>query len=439
MVDTSVAKTSRKQSYTREHAITSANPWLDYMPSVYGGEIRLLSRDELLRGISGDVSVAMEAYLDLATDSHCYAVLNKQFSEITSRKYVIKPARPGNPKDEEAAEFIKQQISLLEINYEDFLEDSEGPKAILSGTTGFDGLCRTLLMAVLTGIQPVEVIYKRNEETNQIEVDYIKSRDIRLFAFDEDGEGNIIPKMRTRQNSLYGEPIKPRKFIFHRHWAIQNSDPLGLGLGRFLYYPVQWKREALSYHLGVLENHVDPSAVGTYPTNATTEQINEFFNAIKNLGRKSRLVVREGFSVDFMDSAALGNADTLTKLVDYCDMQISLAVLGEATTGEQLGGSEARDRVSQSIRLQMAKSWSDSLNATIRNTLFKWLVEWNFGPDAEPPIIERNWDSIDDILSIATTYSQIGYQVDRDYLQEVTGVPIAEEVQDDAEIVEPAI
>lgn len=413
-----------KRILNRQIADEASSPLTLFMP-VYGGRIRLTHKDALLATKSGTSYKALELYMDLLSDSRIQTALTKQTGEITSRKVIIEPGNaPGEePTDEDksAAEFCEDVLMRLQEPAVDELFDF----AVLPGEHSFDTLTRSLLVATITSIMPAEMVWRRDKRGRAV-IDRAIAIDPRRFIYEQDiGTSQIYPKLVTRNDTIRGEHIPCRKFVFHRHWSVFGSDMLGMGYGSALYWLVQWKREALTFWLSVLDRYADPPLIGTKPKNAVKEDVEEFIANLQAFSRETNMVKTEGFEVDTLKSNPQQSVALLENLVNWCDSEITLMLTGEDVTGQKATGSAfgGRETVSNSIRIMKAKSWSDELNMTIRNTMLTWLTKLNY-PKANVPKISRQFMGMSEVLEIAKAYKDLGLQVEPDYLEDATGVPI---------------
>lgn len=408
-----------KRWLQKELANTANDPNRGIIPA-YGGYTRLLPQDNLLATKGGSGLRAMEIYTDLLTDSHILAVLEKQFLDITSRPWYLEAASDLEI-DIKAKEYCEK--CLLELGSHQ--STGLGDKAVSKTVGGFDELTRHLLFAYFLGYTVAEVVWASRGD-GYVYPEAIIGKDVRRFGFYVDYDGTVYPKLYTKDKAFEGEFLPTRKFIFHTSNAVPVEDPYGSGVARQCYYPVKWKREALSMWLQLLDKHVDPTAVLTYPERAGDDKVTSAFSAISNIAQETAIAFPEGFELEFKERD-LKNAESILELVKYCDNAISMAILGEQTTGVDMEGSLARDKISNSIRITKAKSLSDFLSFTLSNTLLLWITELNF-PGAKPPKVWRDFsDGLDvtKLISDIASLDAIGYKVDKAFIAEKTSLPMA--------------
>lgn len=412
-----------------EQLTPTNNPLYGFAPT-YGGKTMLSSTDRVLIDNGGSGYRALDVYLSLFLNPIVYKSWDKVMSEICARDIEVKPYDDSEYASEVADDIRK---TLLSIG-----TDFKGVP-LLQESLGIDELYRALGVAYITGISPVELVWGLDKD-NKKTVKYFKPRDPRLFrmAYD-DATGTTKPRLLTR-NALYdGEPIPAAKWIFHRYYAVPGDDAYGLGIGRNLYYPVEWHKQLMTYWLMLIDKTVMPSTVGKIEQGAKLkdEDIVEFYEAVRNFGQDSAIVLKPGTSIDIKDMRA-NNADALKTLSDVLEAYIETIVVGESSTGKDNGASQAKDTVSNGLKLTKAKALSDSISHMLNATLVKWLTWARHGKNAPVPTIWRKFSedvesepstieeisNIADFVDILARLDQVGVSLDRDYIERRLGAPL---------------
>lgn len=408
----------------------TSSPFSRYMPS-FGGRTLLTSQDRILVNNGGSGAKALDIYLSLFVNPVVFQGWDKVMTDITSKELIVEP---GADSDEarKIADFVTAQLKAIGTS-------SDSPNPLLPAQGGIDGLTRALGTAYITGFSPVELVWGRDASGDRV-VKYYKARDARLFRMEYDPEVNITrPRLLSKADPLRGSAIPAHKFIFHRYYAVPNDDDYGCGLGRNLYYPVEWQKQLMSYWLMLIDKTVMPSTVGSYDAEAraTEEDIATFEEAVRNFGQDSAITLPPGFKIDTLDFKT-SSADVLEKLLDKIDGYIESIVVGESGTGKSGSGSQAKDAVSRGIGLASSKALSDSICETLNQTIVKWLVWANFGKLAPLPRVWRSFEAeinnppanieeVNDIavfIDLLTKLDQVGLSLDRNYIQSRLGAPL---------------
>ncbi len=284
---------------------------------------------------------------------------------------------------------------------------------------GFDRLTAGLMGAVLRGYAVGETIWELRDGVWWAA--NAKVRKARRFRFTPDGDLRLL----TRESSLDGVPVPPRKFIVQRYSLDgEDDDPYGLGLGSVLFWPAWFKRQVLAHWLKSSEKLTDPTVSATYPGGYDEEKQKKLLVSIRAMARDAGIVVPEGVVVKLLEAASDRN-DGQANLARYLDEMMSEAVLGETlTTSAGTNGSRALGEVHNDVRVAIAKADADLISATINDTLVRWIVELNM-PGAGLPQVWRSFEEPADLSAQASrdkTLYDMGYRPRSvDYVNETYG------------------
>lgn len=356
------------------------DPWLpQYTHIIDPGEFDSILREEGWRGIQGMRGYRydlLDIYSDLERDAHLFATLQSRKMDVVRREWEVTPASTRR-KDKRNAEMVTEMLKALSANS----QEEESGEALITTGTGFDTVAYGMLNALLMGYQPGEVMWAGKQEVIPAE---IRIRDARRFGFAM-GDNGWRPRLRTRTNLYDGQPVPPRKIIFHHH-QIEHG-PYGLGLGYRLFWPVFFKREDLKFWLIFVEKFASPTAIATYPTHASKEDRDVLMEALDAISQETGIGLPEGTAIELLEAQRSGSINCYKDLADWCDQQISKAVLGQTGTTDQSGGggSRARDEVAERVSVKLAKYDADLLAGTLNRTLVRWIMHFNVGPDAPSP------------------------------------------------------
>lgn len=138
---------------------------------------------------------------------------------------------------------------------------------------------------------------------------------------------------------------------------------------------------------------------------------------IDSIQGEAGVTVPEGIVLELLEPRRSGSADTYRDLANWCNDEMSRAVLGQMLTvsqGEGGSGSLALGRVHESVRLDYIRTDACLLMDAINNQLLRWMIDFNFGVDSAVPhwTIDLTPESDDAVEA----------QIDRELLK--MGVPI---------------
>lgn len=370
---------------------------------------RLDPRDDTAIEYGGQYRERYDIYQKIQRDPHVYAVLQKRISAVVCREWEVKPASESR-KDKKAADLVTEFLE----NLASYPENNDPNETFISVSGGFDNVCAELMQAILYGISFGETMW--DQDSRGIFPREIKQCDIRRFTFLGDDRG-IRLRLLTPSNPYDGEPIPPRKIIYHR-FSVGNlhPDPYGVGLATQLFYPNYFKRNATKFWLIFADKWASPTAVGKYGINATDDEKDTLLALLESIATDSGIVIPENMAVEFLEAQRSSTISTYEGLINFCNNEISKAVLGETGTTDQSngGGSRARDQVGNEVRIEIAKTDADLLSMTLNRTLCRWITEFNV-PGANPPKIWRKFPELENKFdrqaesAIVSTLGSAGY------------------------------
>lgn len=344
---------------------------------------RLLNPDEVLQGRGKG---EYKAYDDLLKDGHCFSVLQKRYSAVIAREWIVQPASK-DAIDKKAAEMVKYHLESLSARADD--DDLT--------TTGFDRTCYNLLDAILKGFKPAEIIW--DQDGKEFFPNQVKARNQQRFNFAINEAGKWELRMLTLEDMIDGEAVSklyPRKFFTHICGATDDN-PYGVGLGRTLWWNVFFKKQGIKFWLTFIEKFAFPTAVGKYRRGASKEQKNTLLEALEAIATDTGVAIPDDMEIMLLEASRSGSISSYEGLCKYMDSEISKTVLGETLTTE-LGstGSYGASKTHNEVRKELTKADSDLLSDTLNRTLIKWDVQLNM-PDAKPPRLWRNFEEAEDL------------------------------------------
>lgn len=284
----------------------------------------------------------LKIYEDIERDAHAFAVLQKRKLALAARDWRIDPGGPRR-QDRQAAELAER---------------------VLGGEWGlsFDKVCVDLQDALLKGYAVAEILWDAVDGF-AIPVE-VRPKDQRRFVFDPEGELRFL----TFENMLEGEALPERKFLVHRI-GDKVGDPYGRGLGHQLFWWVYFKRQAVQFWLVFAEKFGSPTPIGEYPEHMPVEEQDRLLDRLSRLAQESAVIVPTGTVVKYLEALRTGAA-TYPDLIDYCDQQITLAVLGETlTTTIGDAGSRAAAEVHAGVKDEIVDADADLLSAALNAQL----------------------------------------------------------------------
>ncbi len=354
---------------------------------VHGGsEIETID-SILTERLSGDYNL----YRDVLIDSTVFGTWTQRQTALTKLERQVLPDNEDDPKEVEAAEFIKQQLESLNI----------------------DRILKNMQWGVYYGFAVGEVMWGIAD--NKVTLKDIKVRDRANFKFGKKGE-----LLFTAGNDE--KPMPPRKFWTYSAGGDTTDNPYGLGLAHFLFWPVLFKKSNVKFWLVGNEKAATSTPHGQYdPKSPTVESdkrsLTTALNAIRNgsstispVGTVIELLKGESGAVDY------------EKLCRYMDEAIAIITVGQVMTSQAVGGQYKAD-VQDSVKDDIVKADADLLCSSLNNTVIKWLCEWNFPGVTPPKLWLLTKDEVDNQLQTQSyaNMAKVGYRPTLDTVSETLG------------------
>ncbi|HBL27267.1 MAG TPA: hypothetical protein DD490_10570 [Acidobacteria bacterium] len=311
----------------------------------------------------------------IETDTTMAGLWEKRVKAVLSLPRFIRAA-DSSPAAEETAAFVRTALSQIPLRV---VPISNTLEAILKGVSINEILWEKATRGPLAGAWlPVDLI----------------DRPMWRFGWSAIDRSLHIVSNRLRSAP---EPAPPMKFQVLSYGT--KDDPWGRALLDRLYWVWYLKKHASKYWALFVERFAQPLAKGTYPYKpgqeaANKEQQDRLLAILNAIRTGTSIALPEGLDIAFLEASRGGDASYAAFLA-WLDRAEALLLLGEVdTSGLAKGpGSFAKSRVSNEVRLETVDHDAHLLGSFETDTLIRWLVLINFGPDA--PIPKSIYDSTD--------------------------------------------
>lgn len=276
-----------------------------------------------------------------------------------------------------------------------------------------------ILDAIGKGFSVTEIIWEMSER--QWWPARIEWRDPRWFEFDrKDGHTLLL-----RGNGP-STPLAPFKYIRHFHKA-KSGIPIRGGLAR----PIAWYYLFKNYDIKDWVSFVDryglPLRVGKYGPGATADEKRKLLRAISQLGSDAGAIIPASMLVEIVEAKGAGTgSDIFEKLANYCDTQVSKAVLGQTTSADAISGGHAVSKEHNEVRLDIGASDGKQLATTLNRDIGRPLVDLNRGPQKRYPRIIIAVREKEDVTALITNVEKavkMGARVEATVITDKLGLP----------------
>lgn len=318
------------------------------------------------------------AYDVVFNDDQVYATMQQRIGSVVSRNWSVLPGDEDDPRSVAAAERFDKTLKALP----------------------WDRITRKMLMASFYGYSVAELIWDVRD--GLFDIVGIKVRHARRFRYDEDDRLRML-----LPGDMRGEIMPHKKFWVHAVGAPDDDSPYGLGLAHWLYWPTLFKRNGIRFWNIFLDKFGTPTAKGTYPSNASTDQIGKLLSALQAIATDSGFVIPEGMAVELLSATRSGMAD-FHQLCTYMDGAIAKVVLSQTMTTDN-GSSRSQAQVHSGVKMEVTATDADDLTESFGNGPggeggpARWWTDFNFGADVAAPIVRRQVEEEEDTQTTAET------------------------------------
>lgn len=398
----------KKRPETREIAVTTIRDrWSNYPSS--GLTPQTLSTI-FKEADSGDVARQAELFEEMEEkDTHLYSELQTRKNAVQGLDYEITPWS-------ESAEDKK---------IKDFVSDC------LFGLESFDDTLLDLLDAIGKGYSLSEILW--TPDAGRAVISRIEWIHAKKAVFYERGMSSMwaksfeVPRILTEAQPIYGEIMPAFKLVYHRYKARSGYDTRA-GVLRVCAWMYLFKNYGLKDWVAFAEVFGMPLRLGKYDAGASKEDKDALVAAIQSLGSDAAGIISKSTEIEFVEAVKnTGTNNIYEALANFCDKQMSKAILGQTATTEgtpgKLGNEDAQDRV----RYDLVKADAESLGKTIRHQIIRPLVGYNFGWDKPLPWFNLLYERPDDLKSTSEVYvnlNSIGFRPSAEHVSERFKIPL---------------
>lgn len=347
---------------------------------------------------AGDVYRQMELFEEMEEkDPHLFSILQTRKNAVLSLDYEIHPYSEDT-EDVKAAQLIQEVMEF------EGLED-----AILD-----------LLDAIGKGFAISEIMY--TVDSGRAMINKLKWIHQKRITFDD----YMNMRLLTEADPTRGIEIPENKFIIHKYRA-RSGHPNRAGVIRVCAWMYLFKNYDIKDWVAFAEVYGMPLRLGKYDTSASKEDKDALMRAVAMLGTDAAGIISKSTEIQFVE-AVKNSTDVYKTLADFCNTEMSKAVLGQTLTTE-VGdkGSYAAGKVHNEVRQDLKEADAKSLAETMRRDLFRPLVRFNRGEKPRLPYLKHNFETPEDTEKTAKVYSivikDIGLPVSKQHIYEKFGIP----------------
>lgn len=346
--------------------------------------------------------------LDLADDleerdAHIYAEMSKRKGALVPLEWSIQPPPNASAAEKKWAEQLTEWVS---------------------GIDDFEDLIVGMMDAALKGFSAHEMLWTLEDRV--LLPTTIEFRPQRWFVLREDRQS-----IGLRDNTQYGEALRPFSWIMHEHRA--RSGYLARGsLARVLAWPYLFKNFAIRDLAEFLEIYGLPLRLGKYPSGATPEEKATLMRAVVSIGHNAAGIIPQGMEVEFQ-KAAEGTEGGYLAQAAYMDAASSKAILGQTlSASEGQHGTQALGTVHNEVRHDIRNSDARQVAATLTRQLLWPLAALNIAGATlkRCPRFVFDIGEADDIAAFAESAPKLvsmGMRIGQQWAHDKLRIPMAAE------------
>ncbi len=164
------------------------------------------------------------------------------------------------------------------------------------------------------------------------------------------------------------------------------------------------------------ERHGMPIIKAKTPAAADPASIAAFRGAVATLGQESVVQVPQGvepqysYDLELMEATDQGWMG-FHQLIEQCNTEITLSIMGQNLTTEVKEGSFAAARVHADVRQSLLQSDARALERTIRQQIARPFALMNWGRPEIAPVTEFELDPYEDAATVAKTFQSFAQAV----------------------------
>lgn len=350
--------------------------------------------DPVLKRQGKDITV----YKEILTDAHIGGCVSSRKSGVRSLEWQIDRGKAKS-----------RQAKIIESLFKDL---------------SLPSIITEMLDVVLYGYQIMEVIWEK--VGSYILPARITGKPQQWFAFSENNE--LL--LRTR-NNWQGVSVPPHKFLLLQHNSTFEN-PYGTPELSRCFWPVTFKKGGLKFWVIFSEKYGMPFIVGKHPRGTAQKETDTLADHLESMIQDAVAVIPDDSSVEILEAGGkAASADIYQKLIEYCDKEISISLLGQNLTTEVKSGSFAAAQSHMQIRKDIIDA-DKMLVEKAFNQLIKWIYELNFNSssmsDSSYPVFTMyEEEDVDTTLAerdekLTSSMEKSGIKLSRKYFQKAYGL-----------------
>ena len=377
--------------------------------------------------------LAMAVFEDLSDkDSTLFSCLEKRKDGVLALPRYVKPFSDSS-QDIKIAEFVQETL-------EQYFGGNNMTLGADSHEASFESFMSEALDAVGDGVTIGEIIFA--EAKDRIYISEVKFKPQHLFAFGETGlaaystDLNLYPqtgRLKLRSGIIIGDksPLEmelPENKFFVFSYRPRFGNRWGSPLKRKVFWQTWIKRAAAKGWLRYIEKG-SGTVIARYNDGAAKEEQQNAVDAATAVQEDSAVAIPKKFILEVHEMVRAIGSSHKELVDDYCNAEISRAIVGQTLTGRGSdgGGSRALGEVHERVEGIKIENDAKALMAVVNRRIVRPLVMYNFGPNAVMPTWMLEYEQSEDLNAMAERYGKlrqtVGLPLSKKHLYETFQTP----------------
>jgi phage gp29-like protein len=305
-------------------------------------------------------------------DGHYLGVLSTRKSTVANLPITVTPAS-DKPAHKRHAAFVQDWVDrgILEVAAFDMLD------AIGKGRSTHE----IVWHAEAGNYWPQQLLFR---PARWFEVSAQDGNTILMRNTDTIGAPPSAPD-GTRQIGF--SPLEPHRFVNHVH-PLWSGLTMHAGLSRLAVWYVMFKLFTVRDWGIFVQNYGLPIRLGRYGPDASDQDRNVLWRAVCDFAGSLGIMVPKGMDFEFVEPKnGAGSNDVHQRRVEFCNSELSKAVLGQTGTTDSKQGAHASGAIHRMVQEDIERLDARLLSVTATRQLAIPMVSFTFGPQDKYPFI----------------------------------------------------
>lgn len=364
-----------------------------------------LNQDRVARSQTYQELIQFDLYAEVARDTHLSSIINTLRIMVASLPWEVKPFDESG-QSKAVAEKVKRNFEQLDNFQQDLYELND---------------------AIFMGFSASEIIWENGYEAS---IRKLLNRPQRRIQFDV---VTAEPKIRTKEQPFFGEPIQPKKMIIHRASSTWEN-PFGDALAQNVFYLWLFKRMVLKFWASHLESGVAPVPIVKHKPSSNPKLKAEALEIAKGIRVAAYGRIPDNMNLIFAEAKNMAaTGATYKDFEEFVNDEMTKAILGQVLTTEGGGRGGSGSRSLGDVHMDVLQAriifYANALACTLNSSAVRWLTDFNYLKVKGYPrfqfvtkkAVDRKTEA-----EIVKILHDAGKEVKNSYIEDVLEIPLQE-------------